>query len=159
MKIRLGDTVKVLYGKDAGKKGQVVKVLPKKEKVVVEGMNIYKRAIKGDGQQMQSQIVSINKPMPVAKVMLVCPNCDKTTRVGIEIDKSGRKRMCKKCGKRIDLDETKKEKATKKGEKVKLGLNKLKTSEKDEDLTKGKQVKEVDSVKVKQRSYRQVGDM
>lgn len=153
MKIKLGDKVKILYGKDSGKTGLVVKSLPKKDQVVVEGINVYKRAIKGDGQKKQSEIVLINKPLNIAKVMLVCPNCGKATR--ISIDKNGN-RICKKCGKKIDVDKVVSEKVSEKSGKVKLGFDKLK----DKKAVKAAEgdVKNVETVKVNQQSYRQVGD-
>ena len=105
MKIRKNDTVKILYGKDAGKTGKVLKVLPKKEQIVVEGVNVFKKHLKGDGRQRQSEIVDLIKPMNVSKVMLMCPSCKKTTRVSLEKDK----RICKKCSKNIDNVVEKKE--------------------------------------------------
>lgn len=104
MKIRKGDTVKVLYGKDAGKSAKVLKVIDKLGKVVVDGVNVYKRHLKGDGQKRESAIVNIVKPMDSAKVMVVCPNCGKTTRVAMKLDeKTGNQlRFCKKCGKQMD---------------------------------------------------------
>jgi len=103
MNIRKGDKVKVLYGKDAGKIGSVVAVNLKQLKVIVEGVNIYKRHIKGDGQSKKSEIVKISKPLAVSKVMLVCPKCNKSTRVGKEVKDNKSYRVCKKCGKRIEV--------------------------------------------------------
>ena len=123
MKIKKNDLVKVLYGKDAGKEGKVLKVFNKTGKVLVEGVNVYKRHVKGDGRTRQSEIVDIVKPMDVAKVMLVCPECRKSTRVGIKIEKNGKTRICKKFNKSVDVvekenvDESKKEKSTDKKEK------------------------------------------
>ena len=98
MKIKTGDTVKMLYGKDAGRQGKVVVVDTKKSRVVVEGLNTYKRHLKGDGRTRVSEIVTVTKSVPVSKVMLVCPECNKATRVGYKIEKDGKVRVCKKCG-------------------------------------------------------------
>ena len=98
IKIKKADTVKVLYGKDSGKTGKVLKVIAKGNKVVVEGLNIFKKHLKGDGRQRQSEIVDLIKPMDVAKVMLVCPSCKKPTRIGMD----NGKRVCKKCNKKVD---------------------------------------------------------
>ena len=146
MKIKLGDKVKVLYCKDSGKTGLVVKSLPKKDQIVVEGINIYKRAVKGDGRQKQSEIVLINKPLNIAKVMLLCPNCGKATRIAI-----GEKgnRICKKCSKKIDIDKVVKEKVSEKSEKVKLGFDKLK--DKKAVKTAEGEIKNVETVKVNQQ--------
>ncbi len=105
MKIRKNDIVKILYGKDAGKTAKVVKVFPAEGKLVVEGMNVFKRHLKGDGRKRQSDIIDLIKPMNAAKVMVVCPSCKKTTRVGMEKGE----RMCKKCNKKIDIVVEKKE--------------------------------------------------
>ena len=108
IKIKKNDTVKVLYGKDAGKTGKVVKVLPIEKKVIVEGLNVYKRHVKGDGRQKQSEIVDLIKPIYIAKVMIVCPLCKKATRIGSKVEDKKRARICKKCNKNIDkVQETK----------------------------------------------------
>ena len=109
MKIRKNDTVKILYGKDAGKTGKVVKVLPKSNKVVVEGVNVFKKHLKGDGRKKESGIIDLVKPMDVAKVMLICNLCKKATRVSIEKGE----RVCKKCNKKISVVEKKETKETK----------------------------------------------
>jgi large subunit ribosomal protein L24 len=102
MRIRKGDTVKVLVGKDAGRQGRVLKVVPGSSRVVVEGINIYKKHLKGDGQKKKSAIIDITKPLPISNVMLVCPSCGKPSRVGYQ-EKGGEKsRVCKKCGEVID---------------------------------------------------------
>lgn len=124
MRIKKGDTIKVLYGKERGRRGPVVAIDMKKDRVVVEGLNLYKKHIKGDGQNRTSEIVTIEKPFPISKVMLVCPNCDKATRVGIKVEKDKKVRICKKCGKDIvkEISKEKKEepkKTTKKTEKSK----------------------------------------
>jgi large subunit ribosomal protein L24 len=98
MKIRKNDTVKILYGKDAGKTGKVLKVMPKDNKVVVEGLNVFKKHSKGDGRQKQSEIVDLIKPVHVAKVMLICNLCKKPTRISVEKNE----RICRKCNKKID---------------------------------------------------------
>ena len=108
MKIKKGDTVKILYGKEAGKQGTVVAVSPKKNSVIVEGLNLYKRHLKGDGRTRTSEILTIEKPFKLSKVMLVCPLCGKATRVGIKREGEKTSRICKKCGKEIQ----EKEKAT-----------------------------------------------
>lgn len=114
MKIKKGDKVKVLYGKDAGKTASVVLVKPESRKIVVEGVNKFKKHVKGDGQKRKSEIVDIYKPVSVAKVMLVCPNCNKPARVGYKFEGKKKVRVCKKCGKGVDVKvEEKKEVAAK----------------------------------------------
>lgn len=119
MRIKTGDTVKVLYGKDSGKTGKVVKVLPRSEEVVVEGMNQYKRHVKGDGRTKVSEIINITKPMPVAKVQLVDPDTGKPTRVGYKVDGGKKVRVSKKTGKEIGVTVEKAKKETKKEDKKK----------------------------------------
>lgn len=100
-KIRKGDTVKVMAGKDNGREGQVEKVLAKEGKVLVGGVNLYKRHVnvKKLGGNQEGGIIEIVKPLDVSNVELVCPLCKKPTRVGFEVTKEGKKRLCKKCKK------------------------------------------------------------
>jgi large subunit ribosomal protein L24 len=119
MKIRKGDTVHILAGKDRGKEGRVIDARPRDGKVLVENLNLQKRhtkprplanASRMGGQQMsEGGIISRPAPVPVSRVMLVCPTCKRPTRVGIdvrEIKNEGiRKiRVCKRadCGQDID---------------------------------------------------------
>lgn len=101
MNIKKGDTVKVLYGKDSSKSGVVSSVLRKEEKVLIAGLNKVTKHIKGDGKNRRSEIVTVERPVHVAKVMLVCPNCNKPTRVKLERKGTGYVRLCKKCNKEI----------------------------------------------------------
>jgi len=97
MKILKGDTVKILIGKDKGREGLVVKSIPKKDKVVVKGLNLYKKCIK-PSQGKPGSIIEKERSITVSKVALICPNCKKTVRVAYQIDKSGEKsRICRKC--------------------------------------------------------------
>lgn len=113
MKIKKGDTVKVLYGKDNGKTGSVVAVDIKNQKVVVSGVNVSKRHLKGDGRTRTSEILTIEKPMSVSKVMLVCPLCGKATRVGLKRENGKVVRICKKCGKVLEVKKEEKVEAEK----------------------------------------------
>ncbi|MFA5827877.1 MAG: 50S ribosomal protein L24 [Candidatus Shapirobacteria bacterium] len=97
MKILKGDTVKVLIGKDKNRSGTVVASFPRKTAVVVKGLNMFKKHIKAS-QGKPGSIIEKERALQVSKIILVCPNCQKSTRVGYEIDKSGDKyRICKKC--------------------------------------------------------------
>lgn len=97
MKIKKGDTVKVVRGKEVGKTGTVSRVFAKEAKVLVDGLNQYKRHMKARAQNQKSEIVTITKPLPVANVILLCPKCKMATRVGYRIDKEEKVRICKKC--------------------------------------------------------------
>lgn len=111
MKLKKGDEIKVVIGKDKGKVGKIELVLTKSNKVVIPGVNEYKRHQKGRMQGQRSEIITITKPLPVSNVALICPKCKKLTRVGYKIDEklakgqssSGRKvRICRKCGKELN---------------------------------------------------------
>jgi len=105
-RIKKGDTVEVIAGKDLGERGEVVSVLPKEDRVVVQGVNVMKRhqkAKQAGNQQIPAQIVEFDAPLHLSNVMLVCPKCDKATRVGYRFKADGRKtRFCKKCSADID---------------------------------------------------------
>lgn len=99
MRVRKGDTVQVLKGKDARRTGRVLKALHGRRKVIVEGVNIYKKHLKGDGRTKQSGIIDLAKPLDVSNIMVVCQECGKPTRVGYEIKGKKKTRICKRCGK------------------------------------------------------------
>ena len=99
MKIKKNDTVKVLSGKDRGHQGKVVGVDREKELVTVEGAAEVYRHVKRSQKNMQGGRLSKSMPIPAGKVMLICPKCQKATRVGAAVDDKGKKvRVCKKCG-------------------------------------------------------------
>ena len=103
MKIKKGDTVVVLTGKDKGKQGEVKKSIPKAQRVVVEKVNMVKKAMRPTQANPQGGISSIEAPLHVSNVMLVCPECKQPTRVSKRVNDEGKKvRVCKKCGKDID---------------------------------------------------------
>lgn len=103
MNVKKGDRVKVLAGKDKGKEGEVIRALPKRDRVVVEKINVVKKAMRPTQQNPQGGITSMEAPIHVSNVALVCPNCKEATRVGHRINEEGKKvRVCKKCGKDID---------------------------------------------------------
>lgn len=102
LNVKKGDTVVVLSGKDKGKQGKVLQALPKKNKVVVEGVNKVKRHTKPSQKAPQGGILTKEAPMHASKVMLVCPACKKATRVGHKEVNGNNVRVCKKCGEVID---------------------------------------------------------
>ncbi len=98
MRIHKGDTVQVLSGKHRGRRGVVMKAMPKAGKVVVEGANMAKRHSKPRGATMQGGIIDKDMPLPVSSVAIVCAACG-PSRIGLRVDEQGRKiRVCKKCG-------------------------------------------------------------
>lgn len=100
MKIHTGDTVQVIAGKDAKKQGVVERVYTKAQKIRVKDINMYKKHVKRTESQ-QGGVVSIERPLGVSKVMLVCPHCKKATRVGYSVKQDKKVRVCKKCKKAI----------------------------------------------------------
>ncbi len=103
LNVKSGDTVKVIAGKDKGKEGKVLRTSPETERVVVEKINIMKKALRPTQANPSGGISSIEAPLSASNVMLVCPACKKPTRVGHHIKDDGSKvRTCKKCGKDID---------------------------------------------------------
>jgi large subunit ribosomal protein L24 len=99
MKIKKGDTIKIICGKDLGKTGKVISVSPKKEKVVIEGLNLRIKHVRPRREREKGQRISFPAPMDISNVMLVCPKCDKITRIGDKVLEDKKKvRVCKKCG-------------------------------------------------------------
>ncbi len=105
-RIKKGDTVKVIAGKDKDVEGQVLRVLPKDNRVVVERVNVVKKhqkPVQAGNQQTQAGIIEFEAPLHASNVMLVCTQCHQKTRVGFRINEEGRKvRVCKQCKQDID---------------------------------------------------------
>jgi large subunit ribosomal protein L24 len=98
MRIRKGDKVRVLSGKDKGKEANVVRAIPAEGKVIVEGVHVAKRHAKPTRATMQGGVIDKFMPISVSSVAIVCNSCG-PSRIGIRIDEQGRKlRVCKKCG-------------------------------------------------------------
>ncbi|HHV78049.1 MAG TPA: 50S ribosomal protein L24 [Firmicutes bacterium] len=103
MRLKTGDTVLVISGKWKGKKGKVIKALRQSESVLVEGVNLVKKHQKPTQKLQQGGIIEREAPIRACKVMLVCGNCGKPTRVGVRLLEGAKKvRFCKKCGEVID---------------------------------------------------------
>ncbi len=117
MKVKKNDTVLVLTGKDAGKTAKVLTAMPKANKVVVDGVNVQKKHKKARSAQDVSAIQSQNGPIDASNVMVICPTCNKATRVSYLIEGDKKVRICKKCG--AVLDATKEAKEVKKTTKRK----------------------------------------
>ena len=98
MKIRKGDNIKIMVGKDKGKTGKVLTAFPHKGKVVIEGLNLYKKHVRPKTREEKGQIVSVPRAINVSNVMLVCSTCTKPVRVGMRVEGEMKTRYCKKCG-------------------------------------------------------------
>lgn len=102
-RIKVGDEVVVISGKDTGKKGKVVKKLPKEDRIMIEGINLVKRHVKPTRRGQASGIVEGEAPIHASKVALICSRCGKRTRIGMKtLREEGQLRFCKKCGEVID---------------------------------------------------------
>lgn len=105
LKIRRGDTVEVKSGREKGQRGEVLRVIPKASRLLVQGIAMRKkhqRQIQTAGRTMSPGIIHFEAPIHISNVQLVCPNCDETTRVGILREDGVRKRICKKCGESVE---------------------------------------------------------
>ncbi|MBI5356499.1 50S ribosomal protein L24 [Candidatus Collierbacteria bacterium] len=98
MKLKKGDTVFITAGKDNGREGKIVAVLPKEGKVIVEGINKYKKHIKPRGEGQTGSIQERERPISVASVAFMCPKCKQASRIGYKNNRDGKKiRICRKC--------------------------------------------------------------
>ena len=102
MNVKLNDNVLVITGKYAGKQGKVVATSPKNGTVVIEGVNIHKKAQKARKANDVSKIVDIEAPIDASNVMVVCPSCDKAIRVKMNVEGKSKHRVCPKCGAVLD---------------------------------------------------------
>ncbi len=103
MRIRKNDQVTVIRGKDRGKTGKVRITFPKKQRIMVEGVNMIKRHARATGQARQAGIIEREAPLHVSNVMLVCEKCNKPARIGYHTLDDGKKvRVCRSCHEVID---------------------------------------------------------
>ena len=96
-KIRKDDTVEVIAGKDKGKRGTIVRVIRDKDRVIVSGVNIVKKAMRKKNQQDRGGIVEVEAPLHISNVAIVCNKCG-PTRIGYKLDGDKKFRVCRKCG-------------------------------------------------------------
>lgn len=101
MKIKKNDKVKITVGKDKGKTGVVEKIYKNSNKVLITGINLYKRHVKKNEKMPQGGIVEIPRPMDISKLNIVCPKCAKVSRIGFKVEKNKKVRICKKCDSKI----------------------------------------------------------
>lgn len=100
--VKKGDQVKVLKGKDRGKTGKILRSIPSEGRVVVEKVNMVRKAMRPTQQNPQGGLTSIEAPLDASNVMLICPKCNEATRTGHKRENGKKIRVCKKCGKDID---------------------------------------------------------
>jgi large subunit ribosomal protein L24 len=100
LKIKIGDTVEIISGREKGTRGEVLRLLPRKRRVVVRGVNMRKkhqRQIQAAGRTMSPGIIQFEAPIHISNVMVVCPKCDEPVRVGYQVDGKKRQRICRNC--------------------------------------------------------------
>jgi large subunit ribosomal protein L24 len=101
LKFKIGDTVKIISGKDKDREGKIEKIYPKEGLALIPGVNIYKKHIKGFRGQ-KGGIYDLPRPLPFAKIEIICPKCKKTSRLGFRVLDKEKVRICRKCRKEID---------------------------------------------------------
>lgn len=107
LKIRKGDKVRVIVGRDIGKEGEVERVLPNESRAVVAGINLLKKYVRKRGEREPGGIVTVAAPIHLSNLMLICPKCGKPTRIGGKTRDGGKKvRICRRCGGEIDSPKT-----------------------------------------------------
>ena len=97
LKIHKGDTVRVMVGKDRGREAKVEQVFPKHKRVLLPGINQYKKHRKPQGEGKPGEIVTLSRPITMANVALICPKCKQPTRIGYRIAENKKSRICRKC--------------------------------------------------------------
>lgn len=101
VKIKKNDQVLIITGKDKNKRGKVLKILPKEQKIIVEDINIIKKHRRAKTSRTKGQIIEMPMPLSISKVMLICPKCLMPTRIGYSIINNDKYRICKKCKSQI----------------------------------------------------------
>ncbi len=101
MRIKKGDNVKIIKGKDRGKTGKVIRIDRVSGRVTVEGLNVFKKHARPRKQGEKGEIVSVARPLRAENVALVCPSCHEATRIGMKLEGQTKKRFCRKCGANI----------------------------------------------------------
>ncbi|OGZ78897.1 MAG: 50S ribosomal protein L24 [Candidatus Staskawiczbacteria bacterium RIFOXYD2_FULL_37_9] len=97
MKIKKGDNILVIAGKDKGRTGKIMKSLPKNLKVLVEGINLKKKHVRPKREGEKGQVVEIPAALDVSNIKIICPKCGKATRIGYKTEGEVKNRICKKC--------------------------------------------------------------
>jgi len=101
MKIKKGDTVLVISGKNKGKKGKILRAFPKEKKILIDGINLMKKHQKPKKTGEKGQIIQKPAPIDVSNVKMICSKCNKAVRLGYKIVNDKKYRICKKCNKQI----------------------------------------------------------
>jgi len=101
MKLKKGDTVLIISGKDKGRKGKILRTFPRENKILVEGINLIKKHRKPRRKGEKGQVIQLFKPIAASNTKIICPKCGKATRVGYILNKERKIRICKRCKEEI----------------------------------------------------------
>lgn len=97
MKLKTGDLIYVIAGKDKGKKGTITRVLPEAGRIAVAGVNAYKKHVKPSTKNPKGGIITLYRPLNASNAMIMCSNCNKPTRIGYTVENGTKTRVCRKC--------------------------------------------------------------
>lgn len=97
MKVKKGDNVLVIAGKDRGRTGKIIRSLPKEGKILIEGVNLKKKHMRPKKQGEKGQIIDIPAPLDSSNIKIICPKCGKAARIGYSVKNKEKYRICKKC--------------------------------------------------------------
>lgn len=97
MKLKKGDEIIITIGKDKGRKGKIEKIFPKDNTLFIPGLNIVKKHMKKRDEKNPGGIIEVSKPIKISNVALICPKCNRQTRVGIKVEGNEKIRICRKC--------------------------------------------------------------
>jgi large subunit ribosomal protein L24 len=101
MKIKKGDKVKITHGRDQDREGTVERVYSKQSKVLIKGLNIYKKHVKKNEQMPKGGVVEIPRPIDVSNIIFVCPKCKKTAKLGYKVENNKKVRICRRCKSKV----------------------------------------------------------
>ena len=101
MKLKKGDNVLIIAGKDKGRTGKIIKAMPAELKILVEKINLKKKHVKPKREGEKGQVVDISAPLDISNIKIICPKCGKAGRVGYRLEKDRKFRVCKKCNQEI----------------------------------------------------------
>jgi len=101
MKVKKGDNVLIIAGKDKSRTGKIIKAFPKELKILVEGINLKKKHVRPKREGEKGQIVEVPAALDISNVKIICPKCGKATRIGYLIENKEKYRICRKCRQKI----------------------------------------------------------
>lgn len=101
IKLKKKDKIKILTGKDRGKTGEIERIYAKQNKVLVPGLNLYKKHIQKSEQTPQGGVVEVPRPLNVSNIVFICPKCSKPAKIGFKVEKNKKIRICRKCNSKV----------------------------------------------------------